>query len=296
LSLLPSGVPQGCPASPIIFLLIAEALSRAIISDTRLKGVTVDGVEYKITQFADDTQLILAGYKYMKRMWGVLSEYEDATGMLANKKKFEGIRLGALIRKLIPTVPELRTEMIKWVPKGGYVRVLGIPFFESYDMTLFYEKLYAKTKGLLATWKDHKSLAIVGQSMLANSMVYSRFRYFITVEPMPAEISQAIQKDVQALLWNKDTTFLASEVGSVLRNGRWMKQESQYLPRKGTLGAGVLHWEAHTEAIQVNKLIKYRDASLGMWKSLLDTWFDREASGRGAIFAAHRVRPHTVHT
>ena len=82
-----SGVPQGCPASPIIFLLVAEALSRAVLKDKHLKGVCIEGVEYKITQFADDTQLILAGYKYLRRMWRLLAEYEDATGMLANKKR-----------------------------------------------------------------------------------------------------------------------------------------------------------------------------------------------------------------
>ena len=49
----------------------------------------------------------------------------------ANKKKFEVIRCGALMRKLIPTLPELKAELIKWVPKGGYVRS---PFiWELYD-------------------------------------------------------------------------------------------------------------------------------------------------------------------
>ena len=82
-----SGVPQGCPASPIIFLLIAEALTRAVVRDSKLRGVTIAGIEYKITQFADDTQLILRGYKYLRRMWEILGQYENATGMLANKKE-----------------------------------------------------------------------------------------------------------------------------------------------------------------------------------------------------------------
>ena len=75
------------------------------------------------------------------------------------------------------------------------------------------------------------------------------FRDFITVEPMPQAIPLAIQQDVQALLWNKDVSFLATEEGMMeLVNRRWMKQEAQYLPRKATLGAGVLHWEGrHTQ-------------------------------------------------
>ena len=82
-----SGVPQGCPASPIICILVAEALARAVKSDPHLKGIEIDGVEYKLTQFADDTQLLLRSYKYLRRMWVVLSEYEDATG---KRSKLQG--------------------------------------------------------------------------------------------------------------------------------------------------------------------------------------------------------------
>ena len=52
--------------------------------------------------------------------------------------------------------------------------------------------------------------------MLANSTIYGRFIYFITVEPMPQAISLAIQQDVQALLCNKDASFLATEEGTEL--------------------------------------------------------------------------------
>jgi len=112
---------EGCPASPIIFLLVAEALARAIVKDPRIRGIRIAGKEYKLTQFADDTQILLAGYRYLKRLWEGLSEYEDATGMKANAKKFEGLRCGSLVRKPVPLVhvPELRTEVIKWVKKGG---------------------------------------------------------------------------------------------------------------------------------------------------------------------------------
>jgi len=286
-----SGVPQGCPASPIIFLLVAEALARAIVQDPKIKGIQIAGKEYKLTQFADDTQILLAGYKYLKRLWAVLTEYEDATGMKANAKKFEGLRCGALVRKPIPLVPELRTEVIKWVEKGDYVRILGIPFWESnqYDINIFYDTLYRKHKSLLAAWKDHHHLTIVGRGMLINSMVYGRFRYYIQVEPMPQRLVDAIVADVQALAWGKEVDFDPEEEGTRLANRRFMINEAQHLPRKGTLGAGILNWEKHVQALLISKLLKYRDGAGGQWKELLDSWLDRESSGRGAIFATHRL-------
>ena len=130
-----SGVPQGCPVSPLIFLLVAEALTRAILDEpsSKLRGIDIGGSEVRITQFADDTQLVLAGYKYLRTVWNILLEYEEVSGMRANVNKFEGIRCGRLKRKPVPIVSELRTNAIKWVSDGEFVRILGIPFWESYD-------------------------------------------------------------------------------------------------------------------------------------------------------------------
>ena len=126
--------------------------------------------------------------------------------------------------------------------------------------------------------------------MLVNSMIYGRFRYYVNVEPMPQRITEALISDAQALLWNKSSQFQPGELGTTLSSKRWMKGNAQYLPRKGSLGGGVLHWPSHVKALMVHRLLKYRDASRGPWKEILDNWFDREESGRGAIFASHRIK------
>ena len=53
-----SGVPQGCPFSPLAFLVCAEALTRAIKANQHIEGITIGGIESKISQFADDTLLL----------------------------------------------------------------------------------------------------------------------------------------------------------------------------------------------------------------------------------------------
>ena len=50
-----SGVAQGCPLSPLLFLFIAEPLTRLIIQDEELKGIQIGDHSHKIAQFADDT-------------------------------------------------------------------------------------------------------------------------------------------------------------------------------------------------------------------------------------------------
>ena len=55
------GVRQGCPLSPYIFILCVEVLATAIRRDNEIKGISVGNVECKISQFADDTTMILDG-------------------------------------------------------------------------------------------------------------------------------------------------------------------------------------------------------------------------------------------
>ena len=55
---LHSGVAQGCPISPLLFLVITEALTRLIIEDKNIIGVPINGTNHKISQYADDSTLL----------------------------------------------------------------------------------------------------------------------------------------------------------------------------------------------------------------------------------------------
>ena len=67
--------------------LVAEALTRTVLQDESLRPVSVGGRSIKLSQFADDTQFFLKGYEDLKRLWEIIHQYEEATGMRANKKK-----------------------------------------------------------------------------------------------------------------------------------------------------------------------------------------------------------------
>ena len=52
------GVRQGCPLSPHLFV---EVFANAIQQDPSIKGISISQNEIKLSQYADDTTLILDG-------------------------------------------------------------------------------------------------------------------------------------------------------------------------------------------------------------------------------------------
>jgi len=280
---LQSGIPQGCPLSPVTFLFISEGLTRVILEDTEYEGITIGNATLKLSQFADDTLLMLRSYSGLKRAWELIAMYADATGMRVNVRKTEGIRCGALTRKPIPNPKGARTDMIQWVKKGEWVRLLGIPFWEEYNESLFWEQLYLKSKAKLACWRHHNLLTQIGRIMLANTMYLSRFRYWLQCMAIPDYINDALVADTQALIWSKTFDFDADEVGTHGKYRRWMKDQAQYGNRVRDLGLSVIDWKAHVLGIRSRWIFRYLDPTRGEYKLVLDQWFARFPEGRGAV-------------
>ena len=114
------GVRQGCPLSPYIFILCAEVLANEIRANKDIKGITVCGKEIKISQYADDTTMILDGSK--KSFTSALLDLELA----AYQQETEILWIGACTGSQDKLCPE---KDLNWVTDNFKVPITPNFFF-----------------------------------------------------------------------------------------------------------------------------------------------------------------------
>ena len=107
------GVAQGCPLSPALYLVVAEALTRMANDGVSYRGehLQIEGIEvgdlhpFRVSQFADDTVMLLANTgRDLDSMWKVVEVFERGTGMRVNKAKTEGLQLGRSVADAAPSL------------------------------------------------------------------------------------------------------------------------------------------------------------------------------------------------
>jgi hypothetical protein len=101
---LMSGVRQGCPLSPTLYVMCIEPLANMVRAHKHYKGLIYSRIKepLKISMFADDTFFIIKNQKDHDTALKLISIYEKGTGAKANVSKAEYFLLGQtpIIRKI----------------------------------------------------------------------------------------------------------------------------------------------------------------------------------------------------
>ena len=119
---LERGVRQGFPLSPYLFILCAEVLADAIRKHNNIKGILVDGHEIKISLYADDTTLILDGYRAsFQNSLQILEFFRAISSFRLHYKKTEVLWIGANTGREEKLCPE---NVLRWM--RDKVKTLGV--------------------------------------------------------------------------------------------------------------------------------------------------------------------------
>ena len=90
------GCRQGDPISPYLFVLSVEILAIIIRENKNIKGIFIDDIEHKISQFADDAQLLNNGdERTFIETINVIHKFGKLSGLFLNTEKTQAIWLGS---------------------------------------------------------------------------------------------------------------------------------------------------------------------------------------------------------
>jgi len=192
-----SGVAQGDPLSPLLFLLVAEALKLTLEADRRIKGIKIGQKRHLISQFADDTSLMLASFKGYKPALQAVKRWGKATGMKENLSKREGLALGKYRSKVLP-------GDTKWIGEGNWATSLGNPVGNDLDHNKFLTKKLQSVREKAQNWVNLYKTSYAGRNLIVQAMYFGSIRYWLYTLKMNKEMKSKIQADADILWWKPD--------------------------------------------------------------------------------------------
>ena len=281
---LHSGVPQGCPLSPLIFLAVSESLTRTVQSDTRIKGIKVGDHTFKLSQYADDT-VILASPTDVPFFEEHLDRWQLGTDMKENQSKREALPCGAL--KKIPN-DQLPTGVVKnnaYCKYGDHIMSLGIPLGNGLDTKAYFWKRYATVKDIMARWRI-AHLSPAARVTLVQAFIYGRIRYEAHSMIIPPQIVKALESDVKHLVWASKPELDTDRKGTIKKVRPVMTAGAARRPQKKG-GIGMPDLVAHLQAFQAQWGRRYLDPTTKPWKLAIDHYIaDDHQEGRGILLSA----------
>jgi len=208
---LSRGVRQGCPLS---YVLGSEVLAVNIRCNPRISGLSLPGLSPLsfISQYADDTSLILSSDDSIKAVFETYDLYEKASGSKLNRGKSKGLWLGSWRGRLDPPVD------LDW--SSFKLKVLGV-FIGIGDLIEdnWRPRINAVDK-ILSSWRS-RSLSLRGKALVINALALSRIWYVASLVYMPPRIMRELCTLVFNFFWSgkKDLVSRTVVVQSPLFRG-----------------------------------------------------------------------------
>ena len=94
---LERGLRQGCALSMPLYVLTAETMATKIRENSKIRGLQppASQEELKLSQYADDTTLLLTDDESITEAFTIFDLYERAAGTKINTEKFKGLWCGS---------------------------------------------------------------------------------------------------------------------------------------------------------------------------------------------------------
>lgn len=171
------GVKQGCPLSPLIFLVAFDPLLSALSSLPNIRTFA----------FADDLAISALSIPHISPALPIITCFSRLSGMGVNKNKSCVISSGpnSTHRKLLREIAEGPWPDLPLRPTATH---LGVPIGRDITLAQIFETPYNKALSRLSSYKSiTKTLSVPSRILLVNVFIISLFSYLFLFFVLPKE-------------------------------------------------------------------------------------------------------------
>ncbi len=193
---LEQGLKQGCPCSPLTYLIVAELLALKLKQNNIFKGIEIHGVAYKILQYADDTNIFFRD----------LIDYREILSKIKDFAKFSGLKLNSKKSNIMPiSTYTNELENTQEIPYRESIKILGVNFkvgIPAGQLKENWNNIVEKIDRQIKNW-SHRDLTIQGKILVVKTFLLSQCNYIMQSIGLPEHVLNTLNTKLFSFIWKK---------------------------------------------------------------------------------------------
>lgn len=197
------GVRQGCPLSPLLYVISIEVLAANLRAHPAIVGLRLPGIPNPlpaVSLYADDTSVISVSDVATLAVFHVYNTFERGTGSKLNLGKCEGLWLGSWRNRSDAPVAILWNSI--------KIKILGVYIGNGNLNESNWRPRLVPVKRCLNSWHA-RSLSFSGKAIIINALALSRIWYVASLVSMPPWVHAELNSLVLNFFWSGKRDLVA---------------------------------------------------------------------------------------